>query len=223
MKQPKREPEIRGDPAKPLTEWTPAEIDTELARLDRRRFDTWMNLKRAQDSQARAEERVAKSDAPHLKQYLAEALEAVARIQVTLQKIAKEAAPYNDEFARRGGWTRYYLVQAGHVHRETSCSTCRWNTRFGWLPHLSACDENVMVEEYGDLACAVCFPAVLNHPEYLRTAKLRAAEEKAKLASQCPGSGRYTDTSRFRWTKCSVCGRNVPVTQRGKLRQHAKL
>lgn len=62
------------------------------------------------------------------------------------------------EFARRGGWNRYYLVIDGHVHRELRCSTCRPTTFYSWLTDLADCDESEMVAEYGEVACSVCFP-----------------------------------------------------------------
>ena len=69
--------------------------------------------------------------------------------------------PFHDEFRRRGGWTRAFLVDnaGGHVHNSTGCSTCFPTTDFVWLPDFSGRDEIEVVEAAGQQACTVCFPS----------------------------------------------------------------
>jgi hypothetical protein len=44
-------------------------------------------------------------------------------------------------------------------HSTTSCSTCRFDTVFAWLPELSGLSEADAVEAYGSILCTVCFPS----------------------------------------------------------------
>jgi hypothetical protein len=71
-----------------------------------------------------------------------------------------EQQPYHDEFTRRHGWTRAYLVlnNNGHVHTSTHCSTCYPTTRYGWLIEMSGQDEATIVTALGSDACTVCYP-----------------------------------------------------------------
>lgn len=75
--------------------------------------------------------------------------------------IADQIKPYNDEFDRRGGWTRAFLVQntGGHVHASMSCSTCYPTTRYAWLTDYSGKDEDQIVYAAGELACTTCYPS----------------------------------------------------------------
>jgi hypothetical protein len=66
----------------------------------------------------------------------------------------------HDEFDRRGGWTRYWIVAntGGHVHTTTACRTCYATTEFGWPTQLSGADGDQVVEAAGPLTCLTCFP-----------------------------------------------------------------
>lgn len=59
------------------------------------------------------------------------------------------------------GWSRFFVVTSsdGHIHRDTSCSTCYVTTTFGFLPLLSGLTEADAVEEYGEILCSVCYPS----------------------------------------------------------------
>lgn len=71
-----------------------------------------------------------------------------------------ESRPFNDEFVRRGGWNRFWIVTNGngHVHWHQECSTCRPTTEFYWLAELSGMSHAELVGEAGERACTVCFP-----------------------------------------------------------------
>lgn len=59
-------------------------------------------------------------------------------------------------------WSRFFLVVSsadGHIHDRRSCSTCRFDTVFSWLPELSGLSEADAVEAYGAILCTVCFPS----------------------------------------------------------------
>ncbi|MFH8483013.1 DUF6011 domain-containing protein [Streptomyces sp. NPDC018055] len=126
------------------------------------------------------------------------------------------------EWARRGGWSRFYLVKNvdGHIHKATSpneCHTLRWDTSMGWLPDLSGLTEKDAVKAHGPILCTVCFPS----------APLEWTVGKPKDDGRCDGSGQYVtlDASMARrlspWATCPVCGeKGVSVTSTWKLRKH---
>jgi hypothetical protein len=65
-------------------------------------------------------------------------------------------------------WNRYFLVtnSNGHVHRGTNCSTCFATTEYAWLIELADCDEDAMIDEFGEKACTVCFPDAPANPKF---------------------------------------------------------
>jgi hypothetical protein len=70
--------------------------------------------------------------------------------------------PLDQEFARRGGWNRAYLVVtngSGHVHRSMNCSTCYPTTQYHWMTDYSDHTEAEIVEAAGERACTVCYPS----------------------------------------------------------------
>lgn len=112
-----------------------------------------------------------------------------------IEAIDQQIKPYNDEYDRRGGWTRAFLVQnkGGHVHSSMHCSTCYPRTRYAWLTEYSGKDEEEIVYAAGELACTTCYPSaptdVLNRVgEIRRPADLereqRAADNAAKNAQR---------------------------------------
>jgi len=131
-----------------------------------------------------------------------------------------EAAPlealYNAE-----QWNRFFLVTNanGHIHRSMQCSTCRWDTRFAWLPELSGLTEKDAVEAYGPKLCSVCFPSA--------PVEWTLGEAKPVDPNQCAGSG-TGDYENWRRTShtgsghgtCKHCGQSVLVTTTGRMRKH---
>ncbi len=150
---------------------TPAEIDTKLSEIWGR-----AGVEFSKATEARQRGRRHEADALRHKgkpvsisrtDMVEYHTEAAAKAEATSEKhaaagreIAKESAPFDAEFSRRGGWNRYYLVtnSNGHVHRERHCGTCFPTTEYAWLIDLADCDEKVMVAEHGEQACTVCFP-----------------------------------------------------------------
>lgn len=130
---------------------------------------------------------------PATERDLAEADRQLGPLEERLAMLVEQARPYNDEigrlneeFRRRGGWARYYLVTNGngHVHRETSCSTCYPTTQFSWLYTLADKPDSEMVDEFGTTACTVCFPDAPTMPGWQKAIKDKAAAEK--LAKDSP-------------------------------------
>lgn len=126
--------------------------------------------------------------------YAKRVVEELAEIRAA--RAANKAAQQrlHDEFKRRGGWTRAFLVRnnGGHIHSSMSCSTCYSTTQFGWLPQVSGHDEAEIVEQAGSDACTVCYPSApveslsrartLLHPSEVAEQAARAEREAKKAA-----------------------------------------
>jgi hypothetical protein len=156
-----------------LTTLTPAQIDGFLAENWRDRQTTAYHL---------ASDRKALDRWPDDKGLL----DAIARTEAKLARLAAEGAPYEAEFSRRGGWNRYFLVtnSNGHVHRGMNCSTCYPTTEYAWLPELSDCDEAAMVDEFGEKACTVCFPNAPTLPAFHGPGRRDRAAQEARAAEK---------------------------------------
>lgn len=117
----------------------------------------------------------------------------------SLAKAQNETIPltaqYNqcqDEFNRRGGWTRFWIVTnaTGHIHSSMSCSTCFPTTQYAWLPDLSGMNDAQVVELAGKMACTNCFPdapvETRNRPSQIEEPERKAAREEreAKAAAK---------------------------------------
>lgn len=168
-----------------LTTATPAEIDIRIAAIDWEitglvnQFKRWEHV--LDNKFATEQERAnAKAEAKKL-----------AEQHYTLDV---EALALHAEFLRRGGWTRFYLVQntGGHVHISTECTTCFDTTDFGWLTQFSGTSHDEMGALSGMDACAVCFPGLspeimaakrdarVDTPERIAAREQREAEKAAK-------------------------------------------
>lgn len=127
--------------------------------------------------------------------------------QLDLSKVDREIADLIEgpqavldaEFARRGGWTRAFLVTDGHVHKSQHCSSCHngaERTRFSWMIDYSGKTEEEIVKAAGHRACTICYPSapvgknapksVMFTPEEIDrdAARKAAAERKAELAAK---------------------------------------
>lgn len=155
---------------------TPAQIDTDWARIS------------AEISKAAADinhlvstiERYSDSGSSYYINRIPELREKLAAAEAAERAASAKLAPHRAEWAARGGWTRYFLVDNanGHVHPSTSCSTCFPTTQYAWLTEQSGLTAAELVELAGEKACTVCFPwapvDVLS-----RSTKLEAPERKA--------------------------------------------
>jgi hypothetical protein len=77
-----------------------------------------------------------------------------------IARLDAKVAPFHDLYSEHR-WSRFFLVlnSNGHIHRDTSCSTCFITTEFGWLPQLSGLTEADAVADQGEILCSVCFPS----------------------------------------------------------------
>lgn len=162
----------------PLKEATPNSIDDKLA-------DLWSRINRERDLK-----RMREKDLYHARRNvgrygitettIAQREAAIAESEARLDALTDEAAPYESEYARRGGWSRYFRVITsgeGHVHASMACHSCYPTTIYNWLPTLSGKGEDEAVDEYGSEMCSHCFPGVTSHPRYQSRGRL--AEEAA--------------------------------------------
>lgn len=165
-----------------MTTANPTEIDAELDRLNTERakaeHTVRMLTKRRQDW--------LEAHAADLAAGLEPQIESASQ---TVMECKVAAGPLEDEFDRRGGWTRAWLVlnAGGHVHRTMECRTCFDTTKFAWLTHLSGHDETEIVELAGKTACTECYPSapveVRNRPSQINTPEqLVRIAEKAERA-----------------------------------------
>lgn len=161
---------------KNLTTATPVEIDTVLAEIYGRRVAPSQRLGQIEQA-LEATGRRALRDSDRAR-YEAQADD----LRDVIAALWAEAAPLEDEYVRRGCWTRAFLCLAtgGHVHRSMECSTTYARTQFGWLPQVSGHDEAEIVEGAGEHACTVCYPtapvSTLSRPRTL----LHASEVEAQ-------------------------------------------
>ncbi|MCX5066711.1 hypothetical protein OOJ91_12555 [Micromonospora lupini] len=96
----------------------------------------------------------------------AKSLTAYETAVTALDAVRAEADPLNAEFARRGGWTRFFSVKQhnGHIHSSMNCSTCNrgvYATEFGWNADLSGMSMAEAITHFDRRAyvlCTVCYP-----------------------------------------------------------------
>lgn len=174
---------------------TPVEIDTVIAGIYVRYYQA---MSKATDLAARIE-RIKNT----IDQYAGRAYQPYSQADVhaaetnaaaafaAAAEVLAETRPYNQEFSRRGGWTRFWLVDntGGHVHSSMHCNTCFPTTQFVWLPEFSGADEASVVEKAGESACTICFPSapvdVLKRRSQIEAPARRAArEERERKAAE---------------------------------------
>jgi len=175
-----------------LSTWTPSQVDVVLAEIWERQMDAQARVQREQRHADNYAEGIAKAEAGdsrylgYTPDYLDEILARVEEQQAIVFACQVEAAPYADEFVRRGGWTRAYKVlnSNGHIHTSMDCGTCYPTTRFGWLPQVSGSTEDEIVALAGEGACTICYPsAPCVGPNTLYT-PIEAAERAARDAER---------------------------------------
>jgi hypothetical protein len=111
---------------------------------------------------------------------------AMSHLREELKELEVKALPFENEYVRRGGWTRVFLAQSidGHAHNGTECSTCHngeFRTQFAWLVRYSGQTEAEIVADAGWRACTTCYPtAPVADPDALPTKMFTPDEEEAQ-------------------------------------------
>ena len=178
--------DLMDDQGPDLSTWAPAEVDTELARLYgeigilRARRDSMADFVNREIARHRFNRGFRGSATPaEMRDVLAEIAETpeaerhfkdreiyrrweeVEGYDAKIDDLTMQMEPYDDEFARRGGWTRAFLVTntGGHVHKDMNCSSC-----FPDPPgttgstEMSDKTEDEIIDAAGSNACTICYP-----------------------------------------------------------------
>jgi hypothetical protein len=159
-----------------LTTATPVEIDTLLAPIWERQASAQsriVNYKRREAEIFTTIEKVKRGervlrittalDGIELMEDLARLGRFIVAEGNKLAAAEADAAPYEAEYTRRGGWNRVFLAKSvnGHAHNGTECSTChngQYRTAFAWLIQYSGQSEADIVADAGERACTTCYP-----------------------------------------------------------------
>jgi uncharacterized protein (DUF2249 family) len=160
-----------------LTTATPVEIDTVLAPIWEREASAQsriVNYKRREAEIFTTIEKIKRGekvlrvttamDGIELMEDLARIGRFIVAEGNKLAAAEAEAAPYEAEYTRRGGWNRVFLATSsnGHAHNGTECSTChngQYRTSFAWLIRYSGKPEAEIVADAGKRACTTCYPS----------------------------------------------------------------
>jgi hypothetical protein len=146
----------------PITELvtaTPAEIDGEIAECEQIMAQFAMAIKNSERAITRARLDTLLTSGQR-EEMIAKYTSQIAELGDRRAEMSTRVGELHSEFRRRGGWTRYYLVDAnnGHVHSSVSCSSCYLSTRYYWLTSESGRTAEDVVEQARAQACTVCFP-----------------------------------------------------------------
>jgi hypothetical protein len=138
-----------------------------------------------------------------------------------LYALRKDRAPLDAEWKRRGGWSRFFEVDAnnGHVHSSMRCQTCNRNgkmTSFGWHPELSGLTEKDAVDALGPMLCTVCFPSA---PDAWTIGKAKPAACENAPAKE--GTRKIVGWKSTHYADCTQCkAEGIQVNDNGRLRRH---
>jgi hypothetical protein len=202
----------------PLTSQTPAQLDEQIYAL-------WVENAQARGPIAYAQARLSETyRRVGYKDDHARVIAAKAAIETAKERCAPAIAavqakldPFNAEYDRRGGWTRYILVPGGHLHHYAGCPSLHpGRTQIVLLCEASGKTDEQVVETYNYTACTKCFPdapvvpqSTLKPGECEGSRTYRYNRETARL-------GFYSGNS----ATCDCCGQRITVTTSNKLRGH---
>lgn len=222
---------------------TPAEIDTELARLHdinskhhtarsssistARRLNgeravyqgrqrVWLNS--AEVTLNELALKIADECLPNwdMKDAIA-CIEHVGQLDRQIAAVTSEIEKLEAEYSRRP-WARFIAVANGHLHSGTRCvgGSIGISTTIGWHPELSGKTEADAVELLGERLCSHCFPS----------APVAWTVGTKPKTVRCEGSGLppvhgTVKNIRMKVTgKCTGCPSTHPLTQYGYIRAH---
>jgi hypothetical protein len=139
---------------------TPAEIDIEICRLENIMSASGQRLVSLRRDFGEAKTQAAGYGATRRVRSIEEItadIEATEKIRFATHH---QLSPLYDEFIRRGGWTRWYLVPNGHLHYDVSGDRCSRipTTEHYWMTDHSGRSADEMIELAGDRVCTTCFP-----------------------------------------------------------------
>lgn len=171
----------------------------------------------AANERARAAGRYLRAGGYHTATGERMAAEAAEAQDAALAAYKVASAPFDAEFERRGGWTRYLQVVAsnGHVHGPGCHTITPGRTMVAPVFELSGQDGAGVVAAAGFAACSKCFP----------DAPVASAEDKraANVAKgRCGGTGQRASSVRpsRHYGVCAECGGVFGVSIHGIVRPH---
>lgn len=164
-----------------LASQEPVEIDGQLADLY---GHIWQYRRQRSDTETHLEKHRAlrrRQNREPDEKIVAKYEESISAYDEKLAELRSEAQPFHDEFDRRGGWTRAFLVlnNDGHVHASRSCQHIRPTTRVGWMTEYSGKSQDEVIEDAGEMACTTCFPDAPTRPSFSQPSKILDAEAEA--------------------------------------------
>jgi hypothetical protein len=164
---------------------TPVEIDTVLSENYEQQMRLQIQIAAEVRHLEHSEARLVRHDSDYNRDLVLRTRQRITVLQGQRGDLIAAAVPYLGEYNRRP-WNRYFLVKNtnGHVHRGMNCSTCFSDTQYGWLVELADCDEDAMIEEWGERACTVCFPSAPSNPLFNRPARIDREAREAKDAEK---------------------------------------
>jgi hypothetical protein len=192
-----------------LSTATPAEIDTEIARLQDEISAVNDRLRPVNER----EQVLAKAISPltEIDQAVMIALGGRDKVRAVWEKVSnqqelllnervirdKALSELTGEYRRRGYWTRYFVVDNdnGHLHTSTACRNTYETTSWVWMPSMSGMTHEEAVAEGGKLSCLTCFSEFREEiekgreprfetPRMKKTREEREATAAAKAAKQ---------------------------------------
>jgi hypothetical protein len=174
-----------------LSEQTPAQIDTALYPILEKiakAEHTVRNYRRILDERA---------ELPYIRKSHEET---IAKAEEQIEQLNAEAAPFEAEFDRRGGWARYIIS--------------------GQVAEASGMDEAEVVASFNATACTHCFPsAPVEHKPTIE--ELGLCEHSGQYV---PEEFLPADWHRYAvlpTVKCE-CGWRGAITKSGKYRKHER-
>lgn len=227
-----------------LTTATPREIDEKLADLSGARNGHYRALRSAFDTAHRllgekpettrggkiiswptSDDDVAArlrnaTVMPHEDRQRGRALTTIDSATHEIKQLALEISELEAEFQARGGWTRFFTVEDGHIHSARHCrgGSIRATTLVGWNPELSGKTEEEAVALLGPNLCTHCYPSA--PVEWTRGVEKPIDPAYCTNKSPVAGSIRWRAVSS--WAECGECGARPAVTSLGNLRKHKK-
>lgn len=140
-----------------------------------------------------------------------EALDKWTAVQDRLAELDARDARFHSEFLRRGGWTRAFIVDKGHVHSSMQCSTCYPSTRYSWLPELSDDDEDEIVAKAGERACTICYPSAPVDVLKRKSTLFSDEEKQANAERESRAAAKAAKVAKARENAPTITGETLEV------------
>jgi hypothetical protein len=143
-----------------ITTASPAEIDTEIHRLDVERIRVGMRFVSLKRDLSEAENQALGFGANRRVRSVAELRAEISELGREALRLGDQLEPLHQQWIARGGWTRWYLVPDGHLHYDISGERCSRipTTDHYWMTEHSGRSAAEMIELAGDRVCTTCFP-----------------------------------------------------------------